>query len=148
MGDTMKRVMAILGCILMAAVVMARPKSQSVPVVLTGAAVYAGTSTTTRVNGYIDEIVVSCSDGSSTGIVAVSVSPAGGIDDVNIAIETLDQLSGRRPRVDSTTVAGADNTGDDPVQFIVVGETINVEVTASEASNVTWRCYIKYDDGK
>ena len=145
----MKRVMAILGCIVIAGtVVLARPKSQSVNVVLTGAAVYAGTSTTTRVNGYIDEIVVSCSDGVSTGIVAVSVSPAGGTDDVNLATGTVTDEKRWRPRVDSTTVAGADNTGDDPVQFSVVGETINVEVTSSEASNVTWRCYIKYDDGK
>ena len=144
----MKKLIAIASCLLLCVgVVMARPRQQSVKVVLTGAAVYAGTNTTASVNGYIDEIVVSCSDGASTGVVAVTVSPLAG-DAVSIATGTVTDEKRWRPRVDSTTVAGAANTGNDPIRFPVVGETINVEVTASESSNVTWRADIKYDDGK
>lgn len=132
-------------------VAIARPQSAKVEVALTGVGVVAGTGTLYNVNGYIHEITVVCSDDTSTGIVAVAYTPQ---DYTNSAVSlaTGTATSGEkrwRPRVDGTTVAGSANTSDAPDRFMLVKQDkVTFALTYSQNTNVTWRCRIKYDDGK
>jgi len=132
-------------------IAIARPQSAKVDVALTGVGVVTGTNTLYNINGYIHEITVVCSDDSSTGVVSVAYTPQ---DYTNSAVSlaTGTATSGEkrwRPRVDGTTVAGADNSNDPPDRYMLVKQDkITFTLTGSENTNVTWRCRIKYDDGK
>ena len=146
----MKRIFVIgVGLLCVASMALARPQTKKIDIALSGNGVVAGTNVANNVDGWINEITVTCSDNASTGIVAVSYAPGDFTNTaVNLATGTATAEKRWRPVVDSTTVAGADNTGDPPIFFIIKNETISFALTASEASNVTWRCRIKYDDGK
>jgi hypothetical protein len=148
--NDMKKFIAIVsGLLCVASFALARPQTKKLDVALSGAGVVAGTATINNLDGWIEEIVVTCSDNASTGVVAVTVAPGDYTNSaVSLATGTATAEKRWRPRVDSTTVAGADNTGDAPVRFIIKDETISFAISASESSNVTWRCRIKYDDGK
>ena len=147
----MKKLIAIAVSLLCACVVFAKPQKRTITVTL-GDHLVAGTNQTADIYGYIDEILVSCSDGSSTGVVVISAAPVAHtgntLSAVTLATATVTDEKLFRPRVDGTTTAGADNTNDPPGKFMVYKETVTMLVTASESTNVNWRAVIKYDDGK
>ena len=137
--------MAVLAC-----VAYARPKSKNCTIALSSisASATGGTGTIENVYGYLDEVQVVVTDGASTGTVVVSYQPADSTAAaVNIATNSVSDEQLWRPRVDGTDVAAAALTGDPPSRRMLYGETISFVVSGSP-TNKTWRCRVKYDDGR
>ena len=119
------------------------PDTRSVAVVL-GAAT-TETNTINNLRGYLDEIYVSCSDGSSTGTVAVAYIPTDGITPaINVATGAVAAAKLWRPRVDVTDIAGVALTSDPPSRVMLAGESLSLIVTGSP-TNKTWTATIKLD---
>jgi len=105
----------------------------------------SGTNTINNLRGYVDEIHVSVSDGSSTGTVWLAYVPLDGITPaVNIATGVVTAAKVWRPRLDGTDIAGVALTSDAPDRVMLAGESLRLIVTGSVTSRV-WTATIKLD---
>jgi len=146
----MKKLIALGACLIcVASFALARPQTKIVDVVLSGDGVLAGTNTVGNVDGWIEEIVVTCSDNASSGTVNVAYAPG---DYTNTAVSVATGIATAekrwRPAVYLTTVAGVNLSSNEPSRFIIKDEIITFTMSLCSSSNKTWRCRIKYDDGK
>lgn len=111
----------------------------------------AATSKTNTINnlrGYLDEIYVSCSDGSSTGTVYLAYVPLDGITPaVNVATGAVAAAKVWRPSVDRTDIAGSDLTSDPPGRVMLAGESLRLIISGSP-TNKTWTATVKLDKAK
>ena len=122
------------------------PDTRTIDVVL-GAAT-SKTNTINNLRGYMDEIYVSCSDGSSTGTVYLAYVPSDAITPaVNVATGAVAAAKLWRPRIDATDIAGVALTSDPPGRVMFAGESLRMIVTGSP-TNKTWRATIKLDRTK
>lgn len=147
----MHKAMVIAAVLLAAcASVLAGPQTEYIEVDLTTAQGKneGGTNTATAIKGYVEDIMIGATDGFSTGTVQVVATPAPGSG------AAYDLISARavsndwvifRPRVDATSIAGADLTGDPPTRFFLNGESLAFRVTLA-TSNKIYRAYIKTND--
>ena len=134
-------ILALAG--LVACACYAEPRIYTLPVAM-GAAT-GNTGTLDGVSGYLDEVYVSCSDGSSTGTVYLAYVPVDGITPaVNVATGEVTAAKVWRPRIDATDVAGADLTSDAPGRVALAAETLRLIVLGSP-TNKTWKASIKVD---
>ena len=119
--------------------------SKLIKVALTGTAT-GGTNTPSKITGYIESVQVACTDGVSTGLVNVAIVPADStVAAIVIATNTVIDEDVWRPRVDITDIAGAAITGDEPVRYLLKGESIRFIVTGSATTRV-WHCRVKLSD--
>ena len=149
----MKRLLTVFAAVgLCAGIVFAKPQRRTITITLDASGETAGTNQTADVYGYIDEILISVSDGASAGACSVSYAPeahgTNSLTAVTLATATVTDEKRFRPSVDRTDTAGSDLSSDPPERYMVFRETITFVVTASTTTNATWRCLIKYDDGK
>jgi hypothetical protein len=106
------------------------------------------TNTINNLRGYLDEIYVSCSDGSSTGTISLAYVPLDGVTPaVNVATGVVTAAKVWRPRLDGTDIAGDDLTSDPPGRVMLAGESMRLIVTGSP-TNKTWTATIKLDKAK
>jgi len=101
------------------------------------------TNTSTRVQGFVEEVQVSVSDGNSTGYVFIAVQPKDA-EATAYYIATNIVIASKlwRPRVDGTTIGSTVLTNDPPGRYFLFDDTVSLVVTGSPAS-VTWNCRIK-----
>jgi hypothetical protein len=139
----MRKLLTVCACLLVAACAFAEgPAARSLVIALGNST--GGTNTTQAVSGYIEEVQVTCSDVLQTGSVFVAIVPADvTASAINIATNAVVGSKLWRPRVDATSLLGADLTSDPPVRYFVFGDTVQFIVTASTATNKTWSCRIK-----
>lgn len=143
----MKRRFIILAAgLILPLAVLAGPRLETIKVTLTGAAVYAGTNTSSAIAGYIEDMQVTCSDGASTGVVAIVVQPKSSATAYNIATGTATASKLWRTSLDRTAVDGTALTSDPPSRVCLIGDTLSFQITASQASNVTWTLDLKMSD--
>jgi len=120
------------------------PDTRTISGVLT-----ANTATTNTINncrGYLDEIYISCSDGSSTGTVYLAYIPTDGITPaVNVATGAVTAAKLWRPSIDRTDIAGVALTSDPPSRVMLAGESMRLIVLGSP-TNKTWTATIKLDE--
>jgi hypothetical protein len=106
------------------------------------------TNTINNLRGYLDEIQVSCSDGISTGTVALAYVPLDGITPaVNVATGAVAAAKVWRPSLDRTDIAGVDLTSDPPWRVMFAGESLRMIVLGSP-TNKAWTATIKLDKPK
>lgn len=140
----MKSLIYIAFAILVAAVCSyGKPQNQTLTAAI-------GTNTTASatsagVQGYIEAVYVSVSDGSSTGTVNVTYAPPTGGTSVNTATNAVTDEKVWRPRVDATDVAGAALTSDGPVRYSLGGDTVTFAVSGSP-TGLTWTCVLVIDE--
>jgi hypothetical protein len=138
----MRRLITICVVMLAAGVVCARPDAEQLQVPL-------GTNTsgsaTIGLSGYLDAVYVSVSDGASTGSVAVSYAPLVGSTAVNLATNSVVGEKVWRPMVDVTDVAGAGLTSDEPIRYVIAGETVTFAVSGSP-TGLIWKCVLVIDE--
>jgi len=141
----MKKALIIAAALLMVvAVAVAQPVCETISIVLGTAT--GGTGTVDEVYGWIQEVQVAASDGVSTGLVTVSISPIDGtVADYNIATNTVTDEDIWLPVRDRTDINGAALTSDEPVPYFLAGDTVQFVVTGSD-TGITWRCRLKMDD--
>lgn len=141
------RKLSIIGAAgLLAACAFAEPKHVEISV--TTGTNLAGTATSSVIAGYIDEIVLKIPTGTSvTGTVAVTAAQPMG-NSVTLASKELTATTLVRPRLDGTDTAGSALTSDPPGRYLSFGDTITAAVTGANTTGLTWRVWIKYDDGK
>jgi hypothetical protein len=98
------------------------------------------TLTVNNINGMVESVYIWCTDKTSaaTGVVAIAAAHA----DITIATAVVTNSQVFRPRVDTTTTAGADNTSDPPTQFILAGDSVKFTVSNSATGKV-WQAVIK-----
>lgn len=139
----MRKLLTVCACLLVAACAFADgPSARSLVIALGNGT--GGTNTTQALTGYIEDVQVTCSDASVTGSVFVSIVPAeANAAAINIATNEVVGAKLWRPRVDATSLLGADLTSDPPVRYFVFGDTVKFIVTDSTATNKTWTCRIK-----
>jgi hypothetical protein len=143
----MKRTLSILGAAVLLAV-CAYGKPQHATVTVTTGTNDTGTATLTTLSGYVDEIVLELPTGTAvTGTVAVTASPPIG-SAVTLASKTIAATALIRPRLDGTDTAGSALTSDPPGRYLSYGDTITATVSSANTTGLTWRVWIKYDDGK
>lgn len=107
-----------------------------------------GTVTMTGVAGYIDEIICPIPAGTGvTGTVAVAATPAIGTA-VTLATATIAADKLFRTRLDGTDNAGSALTSDPPGRFMAYGDVLVFTVSSANTTGLTWRVYIKWDDGR
>ncbi|MFH1604096.1 MAG: hypothetical protein ABIH03_09335 [Pseudomonadota bacterium] len=141
----MKRIALIMTVALVACVGLAKPKAKIISAA-------TGTNTTataadTSIVGWIDEIVLEAPTGVTSGIVAVvATQPIGNTVTLASKTVTVDVLV--RPGLDFTDTAGSALTSDPPRRYYSYGDSIALTVTAADPTGLTWRVWIKYDDGK
>ncbi len=109
------------------------------------ASALTGGSATANINGHVEAVYVSVSDGVSTGTVTISYAPLLGSTAVNVATNSVTDEKVWRPVVDVTDVAGVDLTSDEPARFAMAGELFTFAVTNS-ATGVVWKCQIITDE--
>jgi len=139
----MRKLLTVCACLLVAACAFAEgPAARSLVIALGNGT--GGTNTTQDINGYIEEVQVACSGSTVTGNVFVSIVPADtSAASIDIATNAVVGTKLWRPRVDATSLLGADLTSDPPVRYFVCGDTVKLIVTGSSATNKTWTCRIK-----
>jgi len=139
----MRKLLTVCACLLVAACAFAEgPAARSLVIALGNGT--GGTNTTQAISGYIEEVHVTCSDVLQTGSVFVAIVPADvTASAINIATNEVVGSKLWRPRVDATSLLGADLTSDPPVRYFVCGDTVRFTVTDSTATNKTWTCKIK-----
>jgi hypothetical protein len=143
----MKRILSILGAAVLLAV-CAYGKPQHETITVTTGTNDTGTATLTTLSGYVDEIVLEIPAGTAvTGTVAVTASPPIG-SAVTLASKTIAATALIRPRLDGTDTAGSALTSDPPGRYLSYGDTITATVSSANTTGLTWRVWIKYDDGK
>lgn len=140
----MRKLIAILAGLAMAAVVQANLLTANMPVVLgTGT---AGTNGTTAISGYLDEIILYAP---TSGAIHVTATPTyGAAVSLGSVIATEAGYTLSRLRVDGTDYLGAALTGDPPGRYLSVADRITATVTNSAATGLTWRVFFKFDDGR
>jgi hypothetical protein len=113
----------------------------------TGTNVLASSSTT-AISGYIDEIVMELPSGTAvTGTVSVTATPVVG-SAVTLASKEISATQLIRPRLDGTDSSGAALTSDPPWRYMSAADTLTIAVTGANTTGLTWRVFVKYDDGK
>lgn len=150
-GRNMKQTLMILTLALTACVACAEPRGAMCDIALSTISATAtnGTNTIDGVNGWLEEVQILCTDDAAAATVTVSAVPT----DSTVAAYTLATASVTadktfRPRVDGTDTAGSALTSDPPGRFFLLGDQIRFVVTGSDTTNVTWRCRVKYDNGR
>jgi hypothetical protein len=121
-----------------------RSKIVSVTTTATNAATTV--SQTFSVNGYLESIIVDPPAGSPTGSVTIAYQPKlSTASAISLVAKTgLTAETVFRPRVDTTTIDGTANTGDDPEKFMLSGEVITFSVTDANVTSATWNVYFKW----
>jgi hypothetical protein len=108
-----------------------------------------GATTVKSVRGYIDQIVLELpAGGTRTGLVSVIATPTIGAA-VTLASATISTTTLIRPRFYETSTAGAGvdvaSTNAASWRYMAWGDTVTVNVSAADPTNVTWRVGIKSD---
>lgn len=141
----MRKLLVIACASLMACACLAEPKAKTLTFA-TGTNTTA-TATETAIAGYIDEIVLEAPSGVTSGIVTVvATQPMG--NTVTLATNTATSDVLVRLRVDGTDNAGSALTSDPPGRYLSFGDSIAATVISADPTGLTWRVWIKYDDGK
>ena len=140
----MRRLIATL-IVLAALVCVARAEPWAERVAVTMGTATTATNTITDVVGWVESILVSVSDGASTGTVTIAYLPNDGVSAaVSIATGATTDEKLWRPRVDGTTVAGVANTNDPPERFLLMRETVRMVVAGSPTGKV-WTATLKME---
>jgi hypothetical protein len=142
----MKRKLFIIGAAAMVAA-CAFSAPQSVTLSAASGTNVTATSQSVRLTGYVDEIVLELPSGCLTGTVVVTATPDVGAA-VTLATKTITATTLVRPRLDGTTTAAVALDSDPPSRYLSVRDTFVANVTAANATGGTWRCFVKFDDGK
>ena len=142
----MRRLSLLLAAGLIACAVSAPAEPEIIPLKIVLGTATAGTNSSTRIEGYIEEIQVAVSDGVSTGSVIVAVQPSlSTVAAYNIATNAVSDEKRWHPARDFTDINGAAVTGDEPRRYFLAGDTVKFSVTGSP-TNVTWTAYFKTND--
>jgi len=142
----MRKLLLFAGAGLMACVCLAGPKHHTFS--LSTGTNDTATTSTTAISGYIDEVILELPAGTSiTGHVAVTATPLVGAA-VTLAAKSIDATQLVRPRLDGTDTAGAALTSDPPGRYMSAGDKITANVTGASVTGLTWRVFIKWDDGR
>lgn len=110
---------------------------------------HATTSTVTKtdsgaVPGYIDDIWIDMDSGTANITVASTESGVTLVSKTAMSADTT-----IRPRFVATETDGsATATTNGEWRYNAYGETIVFTVANANTTNVSWKCWIKYDDGK
>ena len=141
------RKLLIIACAgLMACACLAEPRHVTFPL-STGTNTTA-TLSTTAISGYIDEIISELPSGSSaTGVVSVTATPLIGAA-VTLSTNTITATKLVRLRVDGTDSTGSALTSDPPSRYMSAGDKITCTVGSASLTGLTWRVFIKFDDGR
>ena len=139
----MRKLLTVCACLLVAACAFAEgPAARSLVIALGNGT--GGTNTTQAIIGSIEDVQVACSGSTVTGNVFVSIVPADtSAASIDIATNAVTGSKLWRPRVDATSMLGADLTSDPPVRYFVCGDAVKLIVTDSSETNKTWTCRIK-----
>lgn len=130
---------------------LASPQKQVLSVTTHATAPGTTVVMTNTIRGYIEEIVFDVPAGSQTGDVSlvtvsdVTTEAARTIASTNSI--TADTVMRPRWKSDVNTGGGAQGT-EYGERFLLVGESVVFSLTNALATNVTWKCIIKFDDGK
>ena len=139
----MRKYLLTVCAAMLACACFALPRAYVIPL-STGAAT-GNTNTLDGVFGKVVEVYASCSDGVSTGNVAIAYVPLDGkTAAVNVSTGVVTASKLWRPTVDSTDVAGDALASDAPGAFYISGETLRLIVMGSP-TNKTWKATIKVD---
>jgi hypothetical protein len=128
----------------LAAVAFARPRQTEMKVavgVKTG-----GSATEKTITGYIEEIVVEKPAGATSADITLKVTQPMG-NEITLADKTFTATTLIRPRLKATTADGTE-LGTNAVQYLSLSDVWTLSVTNSNPTGVTWRVWIKYDDGR
>ena len=105
------------------------------------------TAGTTAISGYIDEIVLELPAGATSGAVSLTATPVVGAA-VTLASKTISATQLVRPRLDGTDTAGTALTSDPPGRYMSAGDKLTALVASASHTGLTWRVFVKFDDGK
>ena len=142
----MRKLLLFAGAVWMACACLAGPKHHTFSLA-TGTNDTATTSTT-AISGYIDEIILELPTGTAvTGTVAVTATPVVGAA-VTLASKEIAATQLVRPRLDGTDTAGTALTSDPPARYMSAGDKLTATVTSANTTGLTWRVFIKWDDGQ
>jgi hypothetical protein len=131
----MRKFIAIFGAAIVACASFASPKDIIKTQALTTGTAF--TNTYYGLVGYVHEINVSVSDGSSTGTVEVAAVPKDGITSaVNLATNSVVGSKVWYPAIDKTGVDGAALSSDPPGRFLLVGDGLRWIVTGSPTNTL------------
>ena len=133
------------GIVLVACAAVAAPRSAMLTIAPTTNDY--GTATETTVSGYIDEIVLEAPTGVTSGGVAVVATQVLG-NTVTLADKSVTADIVVRLGVDYTDTAGTALTGDPPRRYLSYGDSIAMTLSNALPTGLTWRVWIKYDNGK
>ena len=141
------RKLLIIACAgLMACACLAEPRH--VTFSLTTGTNTTATAGTTAISGYIDEIVLELPSGATaTGAVAVTATPIVGAA-FTLASKTISATQLVRPRFDGTGTDGTALTSDPPGRYMSAGDKLTATVSSADPTGLTWRVFIKFDDGR
>lgn len=146
----MKHNIIIAVALLIATAAMATPERQILSVTTGTNAATAVTTTSATLRGYIDTVTFDVITAGTTGTLWATVTPElSTLSVVDLArVEDCGADTVIRPRFDPTTVAGVTLTNDPPYtsyMYPVVGEVITFGVSNASATNITFKCIVKYD---
>ena len=143
----MRKLSSIIGAAgLVAACAWAEPQYATFSLA-TGTNTAASTSTT-AISGYLDEIVLELPTGTAvTGTVSVTATPAVGAA-VTLASKAIAATQLVRPRLDGTDTAGTALSSDPPGRYMSAGDKLTMAVASANTTGLTWRVFIKYDNGR
>lgn len=117
------------------------------------------TSTTTSTNlvaatntirGYVEEVVFDVPAGTQTGTVSL-VTLSNISTEASRTIAASNSITAdlpMRPRWQSDNSTGTATGTEYQERFLLVGEQIVFSLTGANSTNVTWKCHVKFDDGK
>lgn len=140
-------ILAAAGLMACAIVAQARPQGKEYSV-NTGTNA-TGSVTLSDVSGYVDEIICQIPAGTAvTGTVAVVATPPIG---AAVTLATKANMTANtlfRTRLDGTSNAAVALDSDPPGRFLAIGDAIVYTVSAANTTGLTWRVYVKWDDGR
>lgn len=123
----------------------AKPRKELMQVTTATQSVWNVASTSAIAPGYIDEIYIDVPSG--TGDVTLSSKETG---QSLVSKATMSADTQIRPVVNGTSTDGTVlGVGTNAwMRYNAYGETLIFAVTNANTTNVTWKCWIKFDDGR
>lgn len=104
-------------------------------------------SSTVKINGVVDSIVLELPSGASTGTVSVVATPNVGTA-VTLASKEITANTLIRPRFDGTGTDGTALSSDPPWPYVAWGDSLQLQVSGANVTGKTWRAFIRYNDGR
>lgn len=140
-------IFAAVGLMASAIAVQARPQGKMYQVA-TGTNII-GSVTCSDVSGYIDSVLAILPTGTSTGTVTLTATPPYGTNTpVVIADKAIGVDTTFRPRFNGTGTDGVGLVTNVMERYMAIGDVLTYSIRAVSATGLTWRVYIKWDDGR